>query len=116
MIQCNYKKKSQLLAFVLSCLFIFGFEYLYLDIIWKFVLISSLWLLCIIVFFYYYAIDQTNIFKFKNKYLVIYLIVFMLIVDKIKTLIMFLNNSIKDGNGIELVSDLYLIINLESEL
>ena len=116
-VQCSYEKKRRFITLFLSIFIPFGFDYLYLERIFIFLLIFSSCLVMLIGNCVRFAISQnTNKYFQESKWNIAFIIfALILIIWWIINIVLIGLGLIKDANGFETVDDLDFLINLNTQ-
>lgn len=115
-IQCSYTRKRKFITVFFAIFLPFGIEYFYLERYWVFFLILFLCCFSIIGNCVRFTISNTQENYFKNKVNLIFIILFiMMVLFTITNAVLMLIGLIKDGNGIEVYNDLYLLTSISNE-
>ena len=114
-IQCSYFKKRKFITVFFSIFLPLGIEYFYLEHYAYFVIIIICCCTAIIGNCIRFTISTSQEKYFKNKVNLFFtlLLVAMVIFYIANVILMFIG--VKDGNNVEVLNDLYLLVNIQSE-
>jgi hypothetical protein len=116
-VQCSYEKKRRFITLFLSIFIPFGFDYLYLERIFIFLLIFTACLVMLIGNCFRFAISQnTNKYFQESKWNIAFIVfALIMIIWWIVNIILIGLGIIKDANGFDTVDDLDFLINLNTQ-
>lgn len=114
-IQCSYFRKRKFITVFFSIFLPFGVEYLYLEHYYFFAIIFIMCCTAIVGNCIRFTVSsgQEKYFKSKLNLFFFILLIVMIIFSIINIILMFIG--VKDGNDIEVLDDLHLLVNIQTE-